>query len=68
MRENPSLRAHDDRLFGEAHEMARLEAAEETGLPERTFTEQPPFTPEQARDEAFWPETGSPAAEGRHDR
>jgi hypothetical protein len=54
--DNPSLRASDAEVFASAYRLARLDAVRETGLPKQTFSEEPPFTPEQARDDDFWPE------------
>lgn len=56
IRRNPGMKPKRQRLFAEAYEDARLQAAAETGLPLETFPEAPPFTLEQALDEAFWPE------------
>ena len=54
--ENPGLQSRDAELFASAYRLARREAARQTRLPLATFPEEPPFTPEQALDEAFWPE------------
>lgn len=54
--DSPSLKSSDDEVFAQAYRLARLEAARQTRLPLDTFPVQPPFTPEQARDDDFWPE------------
>ncbi|BCX17082.1 MAG: hypothetical protein KatS3mg117_0764 [Geminicoccaceae bacterium] len=56
IRRNPGMKPKRQRLFAEAYEDARLQAAAETGLPLETLPETAPFTLEQALDEAFWPE------------
>ncbi len=53
--ENPSLRASNGELFRSAFQRAREMAAYETSLHESMFPVEPPFTPEQALDEQFWP-------------
>ena len=54
--DNPGLKPQRARHFETAYRGARKEAAAETGLPIATFPEAPPYTAEQAMDEAFWPE------------
>lgn len=54
--ENPSLQADDAEVFGTAYRLARKAAARETRLDVTAFPAAPPFTPEQARNESFWPE------------
>jgi hypothetical protein len=43
-------------LAAEAYPWARARAARETGLPLSTFPAEPPWSPAQALDDAFWPE------------
>lgn len=54
--ENPSLRSHPAEVLAEIHEVARITAADETGLPEDAFPIACPFTVEQILDPAFYPE------------
>ena len=56
LRDNPSLKAVDPAEFEDAYGTARIRAAGETELDRSTFPVDPPFTPEQARDDDFWPE------------
>jgi hypothetical protein len=55
LQENPSLKAADAQEFAHAYETARLRASGETDLSMEAFPEQPPFTPEQAKAEDWWP-------------
>jgi hypothetical protein len=45
-----------EELFATAYGLARREAARHTRLPLATFPEFPPFTPEQALRDDFWPD------------
>ncbi len=54
--ESPSLRGYPTEVLREEYNLARLKAADETGLPEHTFPETCPFAIEQVLDEGFWPE------------
>lgn len=56
MRKNPSLKSVDEEEFGDAYDAARARASSETDLDEDVFPVEPPFTPEQARADDFWPE------------
>ncbi len=56
IRENPSLKASQWDVFASAYANARVDASVETGLDEAAFPDEPPFTPEQALDDDFWPE------------
>ena len=56
LRRNPGLKSLEAEEFADAYVMARRDAANETGLAIETFPEQPPFTPDEARDEAWWPD------------
>lgn len=53
---HPSLKAVDAELFANAYTRARIEAFTDTELDIETFPVESPFTPEQARDDDFWPE------------
>ncbi len=63
--ENPSLKSKRDDLFARAYMQARKEAASETGLSLTALPEQPPFSREQAEDEAFLPHHPEPPVDGR---
>jgi hypothetical protein len=56
LRENPSLRAYPAEILAEEHQIARLKAAGETGLPLERFSEACPFTLAEILDEAFYPD------------
>lgn len=56
MKENPSLKSKMDDCLFEAYEDAIDEAIKETGLDEKTFPPQCPYTFEQIMDETFFPE------------
>ena len=56
MRDSPSLRSRLDHVIPEAYAAARDMAANETGLPNTTFSATCPFTPEQLLAEDFLPE------------
>ena len=53
--DNPSLKAKLPEAIGDAYEVARIEAAAETTLPEATFPAACPWSFAQMMDEAFWP-------------
>lgn len=53
---NPGLKRVEDDEFRTAYRQARRDAAIETGIDLAQFPEAPPFTLEQAKDEAFWPQ------------
>jgi hypothetical protein len=53
---NPGLKGHDAEEFSIAYASARRTAAIETDLDLETFPEAPPFTMDQAKDEAWMPE------------
>ena len=53
MNDNPSLKAKLDEAFAEAYELAVIDAARETGLPESAFPKAAPYRFEQAADDAF---------------
>jgi hypothetical protein len=54
--ESPSLHDLPAERLPRAYARARGQAMDQTGLPLATFPEACPWTPEQALDEAFWPE------------
>ena len=54
--DNPSLKLLVAGAIASAYRKARLEAERETDLDRSTFPATCPFTFEQMRDEAFWPE------------
>ena len=58
--ENPSLAAYPLVILGEEYEVARLNAAGETNLPEEAFPDTCPFTIEQVLDPDFWPDAPKP--------
>ena len=60
IQQNPGMKPKRPRLFAEAYEDARLQAAAETGLPLERLPETSPFTLEQALDESYWPEAAEP--------
>jgi hypothetical protein len=53
LRKNPGLKSRRHRLFLDAYADARKEAANETGLPLKTFPETCPWTLEQVMDPDF---------------
>ena len=54
--DSPSLRGHARDEFMECYQDARRQAAIETGLPDETLPDQPPWTLEQALDPGFLPD------------
>jgi hypothetical protein len=60
LRDNPSLVPYPSAILGEEYEVARLNAADETGLPGETFPEPCPFTLEDVLDPDFWPDAPKP--------
>lgn len=54
--DNPSLKAREAAEFAAAYVAARRDASSETDLDVTAFPEAPPFSLEQAKDEAYWPE------------
>ncbi|WP_269153909.1 DUF29 family protein [Methylobacterium currus] len=52
---SPSLRAWPTEVLGMVYRLARVRAADETGLPERTFPPGCPYTLAQILDERFHP-------------
>ena len=60
--DSPSLRREVSGLLVRWYPLARLDAADETGLPLATLPEACPWTAAQVLDDAFWPETDTPSA------
>ncbi|PSP17681.1 MAG: DUF29 domain-containing protein [Cyanobacteria bacterium QS_8_64_29] len=58
--DSPSLRLHLQAQFEDEYAIARQLAADETELPLERFPASPPFAPEQAIDENFWPSAAAP--------
>jgi hypothetical protein len=54
--DSPSLRREVPGLLVRWYPLARLDAADETGVPLATFPDTCPWTPAQVLDDAFWPE------------
>lgn len=59
---SPSLRAWPTEVLAKAYRLARVRAADETGLSERTFPPDCPHTLEQILDERFYPGSEKPDA------
>jgi hypothetical protein len=55
LRQNPGLKAVETEEYVDAYARARLDASTETDLDLDTFPETPPFTIEQAKDDAWMP-------------
>ena len=55
--DSPSLRRYPSEILAEEYMVARLRAADETGLPLERFPEKCPYTASQALDESFWPDS-----------
>ncbi len=55
LQDNPSLKAVLPTAMTEAYRIARIEAGNETRLPETTFPPSCPWPFEQIMDENFWP-------------
>ncbi|MDX2237299.1 MAG: DUF29 domain-containing protein [Hyphomonadaceae bacterium] len=56
MRRNPGLKAKEAEAFSDAYRLARRDASLETDLDVDVFPAEPPFTIDQAKDEAYLPE------------
>lgn len=56
---SPSLRRHPALVADEEYRIARLRAADETGLPLRRFPVACPYSASEALDEKFWPGGGA---------
>jgi hypothetical protein len=57
MNDNPSLKTVLPAALAEAYRIARIEAENETGLPDPTFPADCPWSFEQMMDDDFWPGT-----------
>jgi hypothetical protein len=58
MQDNPSLKALLPAAIAEAYRVAKIEAEDQTSLPEATFPTTCPWTFGQMTDEDFWPDEG----------
>jgi hypothetical protein len=56
LKKNPGLKGELDETFQDAYTAAIFRATDETGLDEKTFPAQCPYTFEQIMDEEFYPE------------
>lgn len=56
LKDSPSLKQYPSEALADEYETARLLAADETKLPEKTFPEDCPFTIEQVLDKSFLPD------------
>jgi hypothetical protein len=56
LQQNPSLKSKLQEVINDAYELARGDAADETGLPESHFPEMCPWQYIQLIDMEFWPE------------
>jgi len=56
MRDNPSLKSGLSEAVADAYETALIEAAAETGLEEKTFPTECPWSFDTIMDAEFWPE------------
>jgi hypothetical protein len=57
---SPSLAGYPAEVLAEEYADARLDAADETGLPEASFPQICPFTVADALNPDFWPDAPSP--------
>jgi hypothetical protein len=55
VKDSPSLRSQIQGLITDEYPVARLDAIDETGLPETSFPPDCPYTVERVIDKAFWP-------------
>ena len=58
--ESPSLRGYPELVLAEEYRLARVKAADETGLPEHAFPESCPFSIAQVLNSEFWPTEPKP--------
>jgi hypothetical protein len=56
LKKNPGLKGELDETFQDAYTAAIFRATDETGLDEKTFPTECPYTFEQIMDEEFYPE------------
>lgn len=59
IKRNPSLKAVISETVTDAYDIARIEAAGETGLLETVFPAECPWSYEQIMDAGFWPDAAS---------
>jgi uncharacterized protein DUF29 len=63
VRKSPSLRRHPDTVIDEEYRIARLRAADETGLALSRFPSACPYSVADVLDEQFWPGAAADFAE-----
>lgn len=63
LQDSPSLKPVMEQVFVEAYGRGRRDAADETGLPLKTFPAEAPFTLDQALDSLFPEDLGGPEHE-----
>lgn len=56
LKDNPSLKGRLNEVLIDAYDVAISRAAKETGLDEKTFPPQCPYTFEQIMNDGFYPE------------
>jgi hypothetical protein len=56
LKENPSLKSQLTELMSHAYRLARIDAAQETGLDRDSFPDPCPFTFDEAMNPDFWPD------------
>lgn len=56
LRDSPSLHPQAPAFLMDIYPAARVDACDETGLPETAFPQECPWTAEQILDDDFWPE------------
>ncbi len=64
LEEKPGLKSADEQMFAKAWPYARNVALGALGLDDDAIPEACPWTPEQVRDENFWPASGQAASQG----
>lgn len=57
---NPGLKSQDAAIFAKSYKEARRDASSETDLDLKLFPVDPPFTPEQVKDENWLPDAITP--------
>jgi hypothetical protein len=60
LRDSPSLHPRVPAFLVDIYPAARVDACDETGLPETAFPQECPWTAEQILDDDFWPEHALP--------
>jgi hypothetical protein len=56
LRKNPGLKSKLDEILRDAYDIAVLEAAKESGLDQKTFPSECPYTFDKIMDDEFYPE------------